>query len=115
MISWALAAAPNPTTAAAGRLIKDSPAAPNPKTVAGPTNGPATAFATRPDALTRPEIAATSGSVLRFAARGTATDSAMTIGSQRLRITAHGRAHQMIPALAMTERPNRKGVMSRWR
>ena len=40
-------AAPKPKTAASVPLISEAPAAAKPSTVAGPTNGPASAFATR--------------------------------------------------------------------
>ena len=78
MITCADQAAPNPATAARTALINDRPAAAKPSTVAGPTSGPATALASSPTTLTRPEIAAMSGSVDSCAASGTASDSAMT-------------------------------------
>ena len=59
-----------------------------------------------PATLTCPEIAATTGSVLSCAARGTVSDSATKRGSQRHSRLAHVRAHQMIPPLARTDRAN---------
>src|SRR4029453_17828485 len=106
MTSWALQAAPRPQTDAAAGLTRDRPAAPRPNTVAGPTNGPARAFATSPAKLTRPEIAATKGRVARCAARGTETDSATTTGVQRPMITDQLRAHQTMAPLAKTDRTN---------
>src|SRR5215207_1259393 len=63
MITWALQAAPKPNTAAKAPLTSDAPAAAKPSTVAGPTNGPASAFATSPATLTRSEMATSTGMV----------------------------------------------------
>jgi hypothetical protein len=63
MIIWADDAAPKPSTDARPPLTNEAPAAANPRTVAGPTKGPASAFATKPDMLTRPETAAITGVV----------------------------------------------------
>ena len=103
MITCAHQAAPKPNMAASAPLISDAPAAAKPSTVAGPTNGPASAFAARPDTLTRSEITATNGVVASCAASGTAIDSARIGGSQRLMITVQRRAHQTMPAHARTD------------
>src|SRR5918992_2489419 len=117
MITWAVQAAPKPHVADAAPLIRDSPAAPNPRNVAGPTNGPARMLASNPDRLTWPEIPATTGSVARCAASGTVTDSATTRGSQRSRIPDQLRAHHRMAPLASTDSTNptdrlRKGSSS---
>ena len=82
----------------------EAPAAAKPRTVAGPTKAAASALASSPDALTLPAMAATTGWVASCAASGTATDSAMIIGSQRFMIIAQRRAHQTMPALASTDK-----------
>ena len=82
----------------------EAPAAAKPRTVAGPTKPAASALARSPDALTLPAMAATTGWVASCAASGTATDSAMIIGSQRFMIIAQRRAHQTMPALASTDK-----------
>src|SRR5215212_3134816 len=106
MITCAHQAAPHPQAAAPPAVTSDRPAAAKPSTVAGPTKGPATALANNPDILTCPEMAATTGSVVRCAARGTATASAATLGSQRTSRSDQLRAQAMMPALASTDRAN---------
>ena len=102
MIAWAHHDAPQPATAASQELSNDKPAAAKPSTVAGPTNGPASALASSPDTLTAPDSAATTGSVARCAASGTATASANGRGSQVAAATQDD-AHQTMPPLANTD------------
>jgi hypothetical protein len=52
MIIWAHQAAPKPNSIARVPLINEAPAAAKPNMVAGPTNGPASALAARPEMLT---------------------------------------------------------------
>ena len=60
-------------------------------------------MANSPETLTAPEIAATTGSVARWAASGTATASASGRGHQVASPTQDD-AHQTMPALASTDR-----------
>jgi hypothetical protein len=87
--------------------IHATPAAANPITVAGPTNGPARAFAGTPTTLTAPDSAVTSGCVATCAAKGTATASASHPGNHRPSASAHfRRPHQTMPTHAATESAN---------
>ena len=104
MMPWAHHDAAQPSSCASGGAGTDAAAAANPSTVAGPTRGPARALVTTPTTLTCPDTAATTGSVARCAASGTATDSAAARGSQPASRSAQRPAHQTMPALASTER-----------
>ena len=99
-------AAPKPSTVANRGLTSDAPAVANPDTVAGPTNGPARALASRPTTLTVPDSCAITGVVARWAASGTATASASGGGNQPRSTRTQRLPHQMIPALASTESAN---------
>ena len=90
----------------AGTDSTETAAARKPQTVAGPTSGPATAFASRPTTLICPEIAVTTGWVASCAARGTATASASQAGAHRDNTAVQRPAHHNRPADAVTDSAN---------